>query len=368
MLERSDYYINIPPQDISISGDIMPISDIAGKDHPLRAEDIFYLFEFMMRIGAFDSSSLSSLPNRNLDDLFSETRVNIADIDAYIASKSRFREMGLIALLDGNLTGLSAWIDEDDFVDWLCSQYTNTAVSGVDTSLHTKKPFDGDTIRRMYWWLNIKSKCWRVLNNDPYAAALNNKLFISYVSGLNNLPFIRWTSGPNINPTPITETVIADARIDTDSWETRSTGLSVNIQGLDLSIQGDYSQTNTRYYVKKGGLLDDVEAVFRINRTDITDFVAFIQYRTSLNATVYYKTIAVPFVKVSDTDWKVKIWDNAVAISLLSYAGYDTSVIDGSAVSDTAYPTPSVYSRLATYAYKVNDKASLPAEWDWSPS
>lgn len=365
MLERSDYYLNVPPQDVSISGDILPVSDIDGKDHPLRAEDAFYLYEFLWRIGLhLSDSSLITKPVT----LFAQTREKIANIDTLIASKTKFSTYtGLYGLLDGDLVGVATWTGGTNFIDWMCSSYMNTAVSGLDVSSLTWKPFDGDFLRRMYWWLNVKSKCWRFLQYDSYYARKDGKLFISYVSGLNDLSWVRWKSSINVNPTPITETIVSDALIYTGSWEMRSEYDYGAIHGLSLQEVRDYSQSGSPSYIKRGGLLDDVEAVFRINRTDITDFVAFIEYQTSLNSNYYYRTVAVPFVKVSDTDWKVKIWDNAVAMSLLSHAGYDTSVIGGGSVSRN-YPTTSVYSIFSKYAYKVADKASLPSEWVWSPS
>lgn len=365
MLERSDYYINVPPQDVSISGDILPVSDIDGKDHPLRAEDAFYLFEFLWRIGVYSNYSL---PITKPDTLFRITREKIVDIDTLIASKGRFETYdGLMGLLDGDLASVSTWTGSTDFIDGLCSSYTNTAVSGLDKNLVWRKPFDGDILRRMYWWLNVKSKCWRFMSYNSYQANKDGKKFISYVSGLNDLSFVRWKSSYNVNPTPITETIVSDAHIYTGSWEMISKYNYGSIHGLNLQEIRDYSQTGEPSYIKRGGVLDDVEAVFRINRTDITDFVAFVTYHTAMNSEYYYRTVAVPFVKVSDTDWKVKFWDNAVAMSLLSHIGYDTSVIGGGSVSRN-YPTPSVYSSLSLYAYKVNDKASLPSEWNWSPS
>lgn len=364
MLERSDYYINVPPQDVSISGDILPVSDIDGKDHPLRAEDAFYLHEFLWRIGVYSNRSL---PITNPNTLFRITREKIVDIDEYIASKTKFSTYsGLYGLLDGDLASVATWTGSTNFIDWMCSSFMNTNVSGLDDSSLSYKPMDGDILRRMYWWLNVKSKCWRFLEYDPYHANKDSKLFISYVSGLNNLPFIRWKSSSNVNPTPITETITSDALIYTGSWEMRSDSNNGAISGLNLQEIRDYSQTGEPSYIKRGGLLDDVEAVFRINRTDITDFVAFIEYQTSLNNNFYYRTVAVPFVKVSDTDWKVKIWDNAVAMSLLTHIGYDTSVIGGGSVSRN-YPKPNVSATLAKYAYKVADKASLPSEWDYVP-
>lgn len=365
MLERSDYYINVPPQDVSISGDILPVSDIDGKDHPLRAEDAFYLFEFLWRIGVYSNFSL---PITNPRSLFLRTREKIIALDAYIVDRKKFQlYSGLYGLLDGDLTGVDTWKGLTGFIDWMCSSYMNTAVSGLDNSSLTWKPFDGDFLRRMYWWLNVKSKCWRFLENDSTHAKVDGKMFISYVSGLNNLSWIRWKSSSNVNPSPITENIVSDALIYTNSWEMQNSYDYGSIHGLNLQEIRDYSQTGSPSYIKRGGLLDDVEAVFRINRTDITDFVAFIRYQTWLNADYYYRTLAVPFVKVSDTDWKVKIWDNSVAMSLLSHAGYDTSVINGGPVS-RYYPAPCVFSTLDLYAYKVSDKASLPSEWVWSPS
>lgn len=361
MLERSDYYMNIPPQDVSISGDILPVSDINGKDHPLRAEDAFYLSEFLCRIGLSNRYRPTIEPNL----LFRGTLDTIVSIDAHTASKSKFGTYGgLFGFFDGDLAGLETWTDSDDFIDSLCSSQMNPVVSGLDKNALWHR-FNGDIIRKMYWWLNIKSKCWKVLEWSSGLASFNSKLFISYVSGLNDLPFIRWTSSNN-NPTPITETIISDADINDTSWVMQSEYNYGDIKGLDLQKVRDLSQTGDPAYIKRGGLLDDVEAVFRFNRTDITEFVALIEYVTEVND-ICYKTVAVPFVKVSDTDWKVKIWDNAVAMSLLSYAGYDTSVINGGAVSYN-YPTPSVYSRFSKYAYKVEDKANLPSAWNWSPS
>ena len=164
MLERIDYYINVPPQDVSISGDILPVSDIDGKDHPLREEDAFYLHEFLWKIGVYSNRSL---PITNPNTLFGITRERIVDIDEYIASKTKFSTYsGLYGLLDGDLASVATWTGSTNFIDGLCSSYMNTAVSGLDDSSLTGKPFDSDILRRMYWWLNVKSKCWRFLKYD----------------------------------------------------------------------------------------------------------------------------------------------------------------------------------------------------------
>ena len=153
----------------------------------------------------------------------------------------------------------------------------------------------------------------------------------------------------------------------------RSAYNSGTFSGLTLfNVQG-YLESGWAYYIKGGGLMNDVYITVSMQRTDVTEMVGFVKYTTTTrnsqgDGVYYYKTVAVPFEKIGDTTWKMKIWDRSLALAFLASTGYDTSVIDSSTPVSSDTKTQDVSSSFAVYAYKVNDKAGLPSEWNWSPN
>ena len=374
MLERSDYEIANPDASVDISGNIIPKADIDGKTPVLRAEDAYYILEWMWRVGVYLNISwtdFSSKPTQVKSRASAVIR-KIVDIDANITAGVKFNTYsGLMCFLTGSLSNYT--FTGSDFVADLCANHKDTLVSGLTSTYLTRERFDADVLRRVYYWLNRKSKCWILLEYDSYQAAKYGKMFISYSSGLNNLSWVRWKSSSNVNPTPVSETITSDAFIYTGEWTMRSDYNHGTFSGLHLFKVTNYAESGYPQYIKGGGVMDDVYITVSMQRTDVTEMVGFVKYTTTtLNSQGYdvyhYKTVAVPFEKIGDTTWKMKIWDRSLALAFLASTGYDTSVIDSSSPVSSDTRAQNVSSSFAVYAYKVNDKAGLPSEWNWSPS
>jgi len=358
MLERSDYYINVPPQDVDITGGILPVSDIGGLWHPLRAEDAFYLYEFMFRCGICKNDTL---PLTRPQSLISNVATRIIQLDQSIGQGALFENNGLLCFLDGALSGY-ADVSAYYFIVNLCSTKSNSYTSGIDSASLWYKATDANLLRRMYKFLNVKSKCWRVMGYNSYHAGKDGREFMTYVSGLNNLTYTEWHS--SYGSTPYSEVVTGDASIGTGNWMTSTSAGGRGTSPLELYRVVDYTTSPNTYYIKGGGLLSDAYITVSFGRSDITELVGFVEYSIGTSA---YRTAVVPFEKIGDTTWKAKIWDRAFALAFLASTGYDTSIIGGGAVSSDT-KTAKVVSALYYYAYKVSDKADLPSEWNWSPS
>ena len=121
MLERSDYEIANPDASVDISGNIIPKADVDGKTPVLRAEDAYYILEWMWRIGVYLNvvwTDFSAKPT-SVKSRASTVIRKIVDIDANITAGVKFNTYsGLMCFLTGSLSNYT--FTGSDFVADLC--------------------------------------------------------------------------------------------------------------------------------------------------------------------------------------------------------------------------------------------------------
>lgn len=151
----ADYIIARPPVGEDISGNIIPVADIGGRDAALRKEDFYYIREmwsaFRNEFSA-DTTEFSSSHFRYLIDGILDY-MNQWKSDSHITPHTHMKSTLPSYSFTGSVSSGSGSFS-NQFFDWMKS---NNAIELLDTSKtapSANHPLSGDIVRLLYWFLS----------------------------------------------------------------------------------------------------------------------------------------------------------------------------------------------------------------------
>lgn len=376
MLTRNDYTHATPPTSFDIHGEIIPVEDINGRLAKIRLEDLYYLQEFMCRVLAKPSYSIPTDPSDTGQCIYNVGR-SIVDIDTHTKNNQEANTLCLHAILSQVPSGYTYNGTAREAVIDLITRNSVRDYSGLTEDVIysyklKNKPMNADLLRRMYWWLNQRAGKFKLIQRDYTATYKFPENFFVYSSRTSGLTWHNWTSSSSRGV--YDEPFVAACYSPSSGFvETRTGGSSEPYVGaLYITNITDWA-TYGKYYLKEGGIQGDITATVSIGRSDVVSAYALVEYTASIlgsrqatGGVKFTKTVAVPMNEVGTNEFSFKVFDRALALQLLSDAGYDTSLIGGEVSKNQA--GEDVHSLCSFFCYCCDDIAKLPAQWTWRPS
>lgn len=359
MMEKiADYRLAPPPSDEDISGEIIPVADIDGRDAALRKEDYYYLRELwnvFRNESSADTTGFSSFSFRNLisNVLY---YMNQWKSDSYMASHTHLKSGLASYSFTGDLvTNAQSSTWSNQFFNWMKN---NSAIELLNTSAtapSAKLPMTADIVRLLYWFLS------KDMFRQVKDTSLGGTRAFTFTTQKTSIPYTYVTLDNDRNVVSASNT----GTIEGSGGRIVANGINGNGQqvGVHVLQKWDSDASKYKYYNSLAFPSSTVSASVTFS-APVSDAYALVDLYLSTGSGLQGLQLLRPMTG-SGTSWSVELIkrsDFDLVTSNISFPAFDEWCDTAASVN---YYNASVVCVFAKFS---SPYFALPSGWDWSPS
>lgn len=355
MTQISDYILAVPPSGEDITGNIIPVADIDGKDATLRKEDYYYLRELWSVYRNDNTAYTTAFPQYGIRGLIAGSilyYLNLWKSDTYMTSHTHMK-VGLPSYsFTGNIS--SSWSSQ--FYNWMKNNNAIVAFDGSPVSPVANGDINADVARYAYRFLT--QDMFRNVRDTSYGGTRA----LTFTTETKSIPysFVKLDSDDNI--VSVSET----GQIVGSGGYINANGISTNGRQIGMHSFRKYvsSESKYKYYNSVAFPTSTITA-------DITFSAPVVEAYALMSIDIYNARTLSQGLQLlrpmtgSGVNWSVdfiKRSDYDLVTANLTLPTLDEWVDTQADVTYYHADIERVFARFADLYFE------LPSEWDWSPN
>ena len=352
MTQISDYILAVPPSGEDITGNIIPVADIDGKDATLRKEDYYYLRELWSVYRNDNTAYTTAFSPYGIRSLIASSilyYLNLWKSDTYITSHTHMK-VGLPSYsFTGNIS--SSWSSQ--FYNWMKNNNAIVTFDGSPVSPVAKGDINADVARYAY----------RFLAQDMFRQvrdiSLGGTRAFTFTTEVKNIPY----SYPKLDSEDNLEFVQMVGQVKGSGGYVNTDGISWNGEQVGMHTVKRYNSSAGayEYYNSVAFPSSTITADITFSAPVVDAYALMTIY---IDGRINQGLQVLRHMTGSGVNWSVDILkrsDYDLVTSNLSVPALDEWV--GTSASAT-YFNANIERVFARFA---NPYFALPSEWDWSP-
>ena len=359
MTKISDYLISAPPSDTDITGNIIPVADIEGKDALLRKEDFYYLRELW---NAYNND----IRQYNLD--FGQSGASLLTLIGQIINTlnedksltymtpATHMKAGLASYAFTGSISTGSAVDKQ-FFNWMKNANAIVTLDGSPISPTHGGKIDADAVRYFYRFLT--QDMFRQVNDT---SRTGTRAF-TFTTETKSVPY----SYPKLDSSNNLEFVQMTGQIKGASGTVTVDGISGNGQQIGMHSLQRYNSSSRAYEY-----YNSVAFPSATTTADITFSSPVVEAYAQITLYVSSRTgqfsqglqLLRPMTG-SGVNWSVDLLkrsDYDLVTANMTVPALDAWVGTGATETYFSATIERVFARFA------NPYFALPSEWNWSPS
>ena len=357
MTSISDYLMSAPPSDADITGNIIPVADIEGRNAALRKEDYYYLRELwsvFRNDGVADTAAFTG--NSSLRSLIADKILHYLNqwkSDTSV-NEHTYMRAGLASYsFTGSIEGTGS--QSFQFYNWMKDNDAIVKFDGSPVSPSAGKIIDADVVRYLY----------RFLAQDMFRqvrhTSLGGTCAFTYTFEPKSIPY----TYPELDRDDNLVSVSMEGQLTGTGGIVMAGGISSNGQQVGMhSLKKYFSDVSGyRYYNSVAFPTSTITADVTFSAPVVE---AYAMIELGLGGHSFSQRL--PLLRTmtgSGVNWSVdlvKRSDYDLVSSNLTVPTLDTWVETAAKVTYFNASVPMIFARIS------NPYFALPSEWDWSPS
>ena len=356
MTRISDYLLSAPPSDADITGNIIPVADIEGRDAALRKEDYYYLRELWSAFRndgvAYTSAFTGNYSLRSLIASEILSYLNQWKSDTSINEHTHMRA----GLASYSFTGSieSTVFQSLQFFNWMKDNDAVVKFDGSPVSPSAGKRIEADVVRHLY----------RFLAQDMFRQVRDISLGVTraftFTTEVKDIPY----SYPTLDKEDNLEFVQMVGQVKGSGGYVNTDGISSNGQqvGMHTLKRHNSSAGAYEYYNSVAFPSSTITADITFSAPVVDAYALMTIY---IEGRINQGLQVLRPMTGSGVNWSVDILkrsDYDLVTSNISVPALDEWI--GTSATPTYFHAKieRVFARFASPYF------ALPSEWDWSPS
>lgn len=356
MMEKiADYILAQPPDGEDISGNIIPVADVDGKDAALRKEDYYYLRELWSAFRNESSAYTTGFSASNFRSLISNILyyMNQWKSDSYITSHTHMKSGLSSYSFTGSLSSGSGTFS-NQFLNWMKNNNAIELLDTSETAPSASLPMSADILRLLY----------RHLSKDMFRQVRDSSLggtrAFTFTAQQASIPYTYVTLDNDDNVVSVSMT----GTVQGSGGYIQANGINGNGQqvGVHVLQKWDSSARKYKYYNSLCFPSSTISANVTFSAPVSEAYALMNIYLDGRN---FQGLQLLRPMTGSGTSWSVELLkrsDFDLVSSNLSYPTFD----EWSETAGTACYYQANVERV--FAKFSKPYFALPVEWNWSPN